>query len=80
LRPLGLVKLGVATNPKQRVQNLQIGSPVPLELAGHYAMSDRPTAEAVVAARDSAGADATAHVAGADDRHLHPRYPLGIAR
>jgi predicted GIY-YIG superfamily endonuclease len=48
--PLGLVKLGVATNPKQRVQNLQIGSPVPLELAWHYAMSDRATAEEVVAA------------------------------
>ena len=48
--PLGLVKLGVATNPKQRVQNLQIGSPVPLELAGHYAMSDRATAQEVVAA------------------------------
>ena len=39
--PLGLVKLGVASNPKQRVQNLQIGSPVPLELAGQYAISDR---------------------------------------
>lgn len=48
--PLGLVKLGVARNPKQRVQNLQIGSPVPLQLAGHYAMSDRATAETVVAA------------------------------
>ena len=48
--PLGLVKLGVARNPKQRVQNLQIGSPVPLELAWHHAMSDRPTAEAVVTA------------------------------
>jgi hypothetical protein len=48
--PLGLVKLGVASNPKQRVQNLQIGSPLPLQLAGHYAISDRATAETVVAA------------------------------
>ena len=47
--PLELVKLGVATNPDPSAE-LQIESPVPLELAGHYAMSDRPTAEAVVAA------------------------------
>jgi len=48
--PLGLVKVGASANPKQRVQNLQIGSPVPLTLAGQYEMSDRPTAEAVAAA------------------------------
>ena len=48
--PLELVKLGLARKPKQRLQNLQIGSPVPLELGGQYEMSDRATAEAVVAA------------------------------
>jgi hypothetical protein len=48
--PLGLVKVGVAADPKQRLHNLQIGSPVPLELAAQYAMSDRPSAEAVEAA------------------------------
>ena len=48
--PLALVKVGASANPKQRVQNLQIGSPVPLTLAGQYEMSDRPTAEAVAAA------------------------------
>jgi hypothetical protein len=48
--PLGLVKVGVAADPKQRLRNLQIGSPVPLELAAQYPMSDRPTAEAVAAA------------------------------
>ncbi len=31
--PLGLLKLGVATDPKRRLRNLQVGSPVPLELA-----------------------------------------------
>jgi transposase len=48
--PLGLVKVGVAADPKQRLRNLQIGSPVPLELAAQYAISDRPSAEAVEAA------------------------------
>ena len=48
--PLGLVKVGVAADPRQRLRNLQIGSPVPLELAAQYAMSDRPSAEAVEAA------------------------------
>jgi hypothetical protein len=48
--PLGLVKVGAAANPKQRVQNLQIGSPVPLTLAGEHEICDRPSAEAVAAA------------------------------
>ena len=48
--PLGLLKLGVAADPKQRLRNLQVGSPVPLELAAKYPMSDRPSAEAVAAA------------------------------
>jgi transposase len=47
--PLGLLKLGVAADPRQRLRNLQVGSPVPLELAATYPMSDRPTAEAVAA-------------------------------
>jgi hypothetical protein len=47
--PLGLLKLGVATDPRRRLRNLQVGSPVPLELAAEFAMSDRPTAEAVAA-------------------------------
>ena len=48
--PLELVKVGVASNPKQRVRNLQIGSPVALELAAQYATSDLPSARAVAAA------------------------------
>ena len=47
--PLGLLKAGVATDPKRRLRNLQVGSPVPLELAAQYLMSDRPTAQAVAA-------------------------------
>src|SRR6266498_1518959 len=48
--PLGLVKVGVAGQPERRLRNLQIGSPVPLELAGQYPMSDLATAQAVAAA------------------------------
>src|SRR2546430_1523788 len=48
--PQGLLKLGVAAEPRRRLRNLQVGSPVPLELATSYRMSDRPTAEAVAAA------------------------------
>ena len=48
--PLGLLKLGVAADPRRRLRNLQVGSPVPLALAAQYAMSDRPSAEAVAAA------------------------------
>jgi len=48
--PLGLVKVGVAADPKQRVRNLQIGSPVPLELAAQYEISDLASAKAVEAA------------------------------
>ena len=48
--PLGLLKLGVAADPRRRLRNLQVGSPVPLALAAQYPMSDRPTAEAVAAA------------------------------
>jgi hypothetical protein len=49
--PLGLVKVGVAADPKQRLRNLQIGSPVPLELAAQYAMSDRPSARSATGRR-----------------------------
>jgi predicted GIY-YIG superfamily endonuclease len=48
--PQGLLKLGVAADPKRRLRNLQVGSPVPLTLAAQYPMSDRPTAQAVAAA------------------------------
>jgi predicted GIY-YIG superfamily endonuclease len=48
--PQGLLKLGVAADPRRRLRNLQVGSPVQLELAASYRMSDRPTAEAVAAA------------------------------
>ena len=48
--PVGLLKLGVAADPRRRLRNLQVGSPVPLALAAQYPMSDRPTAEAVAAA------------------------------
>ena len=48
--PLGLVKVGVAADPMPRVRNLQIGSPVPLELAAQYLMVDLPSARAVEAA------------------------------
>jgi Meiotically Up-regulated Gene 113 (MUG113) protein/Homeodomain-like domain-containing protein len=47
--PLGLLKLGVAADPKRRLRNLQVGSPVPLTLAAQYPISDRPTAQAVAA-------------------------------
>jgi hypothetical protein len=48
--PLGLVKVGVGADPKRRLQNLQIGSTVPLELAAQYPISDLPSAQAVAAA------------------------------
>jgi hypothetical protein len=51
--PQGLLRLGVAADPRRRLRNLQVGSPVPLELAA----SDRSTAEAVGAlARALSGA------------------------
>jgi Meiotically up-regulated gene 113/Homeodomain-like domain len=48
--PLGLLKLGVAADPKRRLRNLQVGSPLPLTLAAQYPISDRPSAQAVAAA------------------------------
>ena len=48
--PLGLLKVAVAAEPKRRLQNLQVGSPVPLELAAQYPMSDLASAQAVAAA------------------------------
>jgi hypothetical protein len=48
--PLGLLKLGVAADPKRRLRNLQVGSPLPLTLAAQYPISDRPTAQALAAA------------------------------
>jgi Meiotically up-regulated gene 113 len=48
--PLGLLKVGVASDPVRRLRNLQVGSPVPLTLAAQYPMRDRATGEAVAAA------------------------------
>lgn len=32
----GLVKIGVSVNPQKRVDDLRIGSPIPLSLLGYY--------------------------------------------
>ena len=46
---LGLTKIGVAADARERRRALQVGSPVPLELAGCYRYARAPDAYAVAA-------------------------------
>jgi hypothetical protein len=57
----GLVRLGVAGDPRKRLRELQVGSPVKLELALAQPSPSRLDAEAVVAALEREFADRRAH-------------------
>jgi hypothetical protein len=48
-RGSGLIRIGVASDPGQRLRELQVGSPLKLELAHVHPCPDRPAAEAIVA-------------------------------
>jgi hypothetical protein len=52
--PLGLVRIGVSGNPRRRVANLQIGSPVALVLALQREMSDLESARVIVSGLEGA--------------------------
>jgi hypothetical protein len=77
--PLGLVKVGVAADPKQRLRNLQIGSPVPLELAAQYAMSDRPSARSATGRRRRASRPLSGAPANEPPARPPPRPPRNAA-
>src|SRR5207237_3685040 len=47
-RGSGLIRIGVARDPAQRLRELQVGSPLQLELAHAHACPDRLAAEAIV--------------------------------
>jgi Meiotically up-regulated gene 113 len=47
-RGSGLVRIGLARDPGQRLRELQVGSPLALDLAHAHACSDRLAAEAIV--------------------------------
>src|SRR5712691_3798791 len=44
----GLTRLGVASDPGKRLRELQVGSPLPLRLAGTWPYPERLDAEAVL--------------------------------
>jgi Homeodomain-like domain/Meiotically up-regulated gene 113 len=48
-RGSGLVRIGLAPDPGQRLRELQVGSPLQLDLAHAYACPDRLAAEAILA-------------------------------
>ncbi len=47
-RGSGLIRIGVASDPGQRLRELQVGSPLTLDLAHAYLCPDRLAAEAIV--------------------------------
>jgi len=47
-RGSGLIRIGVASDPGQRLRELQVGSPLTLDLAHAYPCPDRLAAEAIV--------------------------------
>jgi hypothetical protein len=60
-RGSGLVRIGLARDPGQRLRELQVGSPLKLELAHAQACADRPAAEAIVAELERRFAGRRAH-------------------
>jgi Homeodomain-like domain/Meiotically up-regulated gene 113 len=60
-RGSGLVRIGLARDPGQRLRELQVGSPLPLELAQAHPCPDRPAAEAIVAELERRFAGRRAH-------------------
>jgi hypothetical protein len=57
----GLLRIGLARDPGQRLRELQVGSPLPLELAHTSPCPDRPAAEAIVAELGRRFAERRAH-------------------
>jgi hypothetical protein len=60
-RGSGLVRIGMARDPGQRLRELQVGSPLTLELAHAQACPDRLAAEAIVAELERRFAGRRAH-------------------
>jgi hypothetical protein len=56
-----LVRIGLAPDPGQRLRELQVGSPLKLELAHAHPCPDRPAAEAIVAELERRFAGRRAH-------------------
>jgi hypothetical protein len=60
-RGSGLIRIGVASDPSQRLRELQVGSPLKLELAHIHACADRLAAEAILEELERRFASRRAH-------------------
>lgn len=82
-RGSGLVRVGLARDPGQRLRELQVGSPLKLELAHTHPCPDRLAAEAIVAELERRFAGRRAHGhwyrLGAGDLRSALRNPATLA-